>query len=192
MKQSRWNSRRVGALIAGVLLYLCFWGLGETSPGLFIRFLPPFTASSEGELYFWLSTALVLLPAGGLIGYGLSPLIWRAAQRAWRGLGQMDSRQLRLGLVVLFILAVALARVGRSLVLLDFPITDDEYAARFGGQVLAMGKMAVPVFEPLAALPTRFLFLHDGKLSGFDWPGIQVAWAVAEWTRSGTRSEERR
>src|SRR5713226_3520587 len=120
MNQSRWNSRRVGALIAGGLLYLGFWGLGETSPGLFIRFLPPFTSSSEGELYFWLSTALLVLPAGGLIGYGLSPFIWGGLQRAGRALGQMDSRQSRLGLVVLFILAVALARVGRALVLLDF------------------------------------------------------------------------
>ena len=186
MEQSRWNSGRVGALIAGLSLYLCFWGLWETAPGLFIRFLPPFTNSNEGELSFWLGAAILLLPAGGLIGYGLSPFIWGAVQRAWRALSQMDSRQSRLGLVVLFILAVALARVGRALVLLDFPITDDEYAARFGGQVLAMGKVAVTAFDPLAAFPTRFLFLHDGKLSGFDWPGIQVAWALAEWTRSGT------
>src|SRR5260370_32578382 len=97
----------------------------------------------------------------------------------------MGWRESRLALLVLFILGVALARVGRALVLLDFPITDDEYAARFGGQVLAMGQAAVPAFDPLAALPTRFLFLHEGKLSSFDWPGVQLAWAFSEWTRSG-------
>jgi len=185
MDNSRWNARRLSALAAGLALNACFWGLGETSPGLSIRFVAPFTNSNAGELQFWLGVSLLLLPSGALIGYALRPAIWETVQRTSHALARMTSRQWQLGLSALFLLAVAAARIGRAIFLLDFPITDDEYAARFGGQALAMGKAAVAAFDPLAALPSRFLFLHHGKLTSFDWPGIQVAWALSEWTRSG-------
>jgi hypothetical protein len=185
MVHPAWNARRLLALSAGLLCYASFWGLGETTPGLSVRFVAPFTNSNAGELQFWLGSALLLLPGGALLGYALYPFIWESAQRARRALAEMNSRQLLLTLIALFVVAAAGARLGRAIFLLDYPITDDEYAARFGGQVLAMGKASVPAFEPLAALPTRFLFLRDGKLSAFDWPGIQLAWAFSEWTRSG-------
>ena len=185
MDRPGWNARRWVALAAGLLCYACFWGLGQTTPGLSIRFVAPFTNSNAGELQFWLGSALLVLPGGALLGYALHPFIWEAAQRARRALVEMDSRQLSLALVAIFAVAVAVARLGRAIFLLDYPITDDEYAARFGGQVLAMGQASVPAFDPLAALPTRFLFLHDGKLSAFDWPGVQLAWAFSEWTQSG-------
>src|SRR5262249_49759316 len=43
----------------------------------------------------------------------------------------------------------------------------------------------VPAFEPISALPSRYLLLLNGQLSSFDWPGAQVAWAFSELTRSG-------
>ena len=72
MDNSRWNARRLSALAAGLALNACFWGLGETTPGLSIRFVAPFTNSNAGELQFWLGVSLLLLPSGGLIGYALA------------------------------------------------------------------------------------------------------------------------
>jgi len=185
MDKSRWNATRLSALVAGLALYACFWGLGETAPGLSIRFVAPFTNSNAGELQFWLGMSLMLVPSGALLGYALHAPIWEIFQRLRRAISAIDSRRQLLALAALFLVAVAAARIGRSIFLLDYPITDDEYAARFGGQILAMGKATVPAFEPPSALPNRFLFLHDGKLSAFDWPGVQLAWALSELTRSG-------
>src|SRR5712692_11214720 len=95
MDRPGWNARRWVALAAGLLCYACFWGLGQTTPGLSIRFVAPFTNSNAGELQFWLGSALLLLPGGALLGYALHPVIWEAAQRARRALVEMDSRQLR-------------------------------------------------------------------------------------------------
>ena len=185
MNSSKSHAPRLGALAAGLALNACFWGLGETTPGLSIRFVAPFTNSNAGELQFWLGVSLLLVPGGALLGYALHPSIWETFRRLRRTLAEMDSRGQLLTMAAFFLVVVASARIGRAIFLLDYPITDDEYAARFGGQILAMGKATVPAFEPLAALPTRFLFLHDGKLSAFDWPGVQLAWALSELTRSG-------
>src|SRR5260370_3709482 len=114
MDRPGWNARRGVALAAGLLCYACFWGLGQTTPGLSIRFVAPFTNSNAGELQFWLGSALLVLPGGALLGYALHPFIWEAAQRARRALVEMDSRQLSLALVAIFAVAVAVARLGRD------------------------------------------------------------------------------
>src|SRR5262249_50858947 len=145
----------------------------------------PFTNSNAGELQFWLGVSLLLVPSGALLGYALHAPIWEAFQHVRGAIHKIDSRRRLLAWAALFLVIVAAARIGRAIFLLDYAITDDEYAARFGGQILAMGKATVPAFEPLSALPTRFLFLHDGKLSAMDWPGVQLAWALSELTRSG-------
>src|SRR5258707_3930923 len=128
MDRPGWNARRWVALAAGLLCYACFWGLGQTTPGLSIRFVAPFTNSNAGELQFWLGSALLLLPGGALLGYALHPVVWEAAQRARRALLEMDSPQVSLALIAIFAIAVAAPRLGRPLFLLDLPITDAEYA----------------------------------------------------------------
>jgi hypothetical protein len=46
-----------------------FVGLSETLAGLTIVFRDGFTASSPGEVYFWLGHALLLFPGACLLGY---------------------------------------------------------------------------------------------------------------------------
>lgn len=179
-------ARKKVAAAAGVILFAAFFGLTRTAPGLRISFLAPFTRSNAGEVYFWLGHALLLFPGTCLIGYALANSTGGALQKLWNRVERCTSRERALGLAAVFICAAALARIGRWLFLQDFPVTDDEYAAMFGGQVLSLGKLAVPMLQPIDALPTRFLYLRDGMLTSFDWPGIQIAWAIAEWTRTGT------
>src|SRR5258708_24000730 len=124
MDRPGWHARRWVALAAGLLCYACFWGLGQTTPGLSIRFVAPFTNSNAGELQFWLGSALLLLPGRALLGDALHPVVWEAAQRALRALLEMDSRQVSLALIAIFAIAVSAAPLGRALFLLAYPITD--------------------------------------------------------------------
>ena len=97
----------------------------------------------------------------------------------------MSRRKTVLGLVAIFLLAVAVARIGRIAVLYDLPFTDDEYAVEFGGHIMATGHVTAPRSLPEAAIPTLGLFLKDGHISRADWPGAQAVWAIAELTRLG-------
>ena len=173
------------ALILGSFLFLTFFGLTQTATRLNITFHPPFTYSSPGEVYFWLAHALLLFPGACLIGYALSPLLSSHLRQVWVRVEGMSSREKIVALVVGFVLVTALARVLHSIVMLDFPFTDDEYATKFGGQVLAMGRLKVPAPQPLQAFPNLFLYVKDGMITSFDWPGVLAAWAIAEFTGLG-------
>lgn len=173
------------ALAACTALFLSFFSLSQTKTGLSVTFHPPFTAFSPGELLFWLGFILLLIPGALLLGYGLSP--WSAPQieKIWIRLRSLNRKQLYVSLSLLFILAVSSARISHLLILRDYPITDDEYATRFGGQVLALGQISVPQPEPIDAFSTLFLFQKEKAITSVDWPGVVAAWAVSEWTGTG-------
>jgi dolichyl-phosphate-mannose-protein mannosyltransferase len=177
---NRWVS-----LLAGCFLVLVFFGLSKTRPGLRITFLPPLSASSPGELYFWLGHALLLFPASCLLGAALTDVIGPRLIRLRDEIARLGPRDLRLGGLILFLVAISVARVGRSVVLYDFPITDDEYATQFGGYIFATGRAAARLILPADAIPTLGLFYHDGFVSRADWPGAQAVWALGELTRLG-------
>ena len=176
---------RAVCLLTGCFLVLVFFGLSMTAPGFRITFRPPLSQSSPGEIYFWLGHALLLFPASCLIGVGLSDVIGSRLRRLWDEIGRLGPRDLRLGGLALFLLAVALARTGRVLVLYDFPITDDEYATQFGGYILETGRVAARLILPPNAIPSLGLFYHDGFVSRADWPGAQAVWALGELSRLG-------
>src|SRR6185503_1706838 len=98
---------------------------------------------------------------------------------------RLGSRELILGALVLFLIALAVARLGRSLVLYDFPISDDEYATQFGGYLFATGRTATPLTLPENAIASLGFYLKDGFISRADWPGAQAIWALGELTRLG-------
>jgi hypothetical protein len=177
---NRWVS-----LLGGCFLVLVFFGLSMTAPGLRITFRPPLSASSPGEIYFWLGHALLLFPASCLLGAGLANVIGPRLLRLREEIARLPPRDLRLGALVLFLLAVALARIGRSLVLYDFPITDDEYATQFGGYIFATGQAAARLILPPGAIPTLGLFYNEGFVSRADWPGAQAIWALGELSGLG-------
>ncbi len=177
---------RAVASLAGCFLIVAFSGLAETTPGLRITFHTALTASSPGELYFWLGHALLLFPASCLLAYGLMPLLGPWIVRGWAGINALDRRELAVGLVTIVAIGVAVARLGRLAVLLDFPMTDDEYAVQYGGRIMASGHATTPLRLPEAALPSLFLYIKNGVVSVGDWPGAQAVWAMAELTRLGS------
>ena len=176
---------RIVAILVGLFLILVFFGLSMTAPGLRITFKPPLTASSPGEVYFWLGHALLLFPASCLIGFGVAGTLGPLLGHAGHHIDRLSRREIGLAILALFLLTVALARVGRFLILYDFPLTDDEYATQFGGYIFSTGHVAVKQALPLDALPSLGLFYRDGMVSRADWPGAQAVWAIGELTRLG-------
>ncbi len=122
---------RLVAGLAGGFLIFVFFGLHNTAAGLRITFHTALNASSPGEILFWLGHALLLFPASCLLGYSVAPVLGPALARFWASLTALSRPERALGLVALFVLAAAVARVGRFLVLYDRPFTDDEYAVEF-------------------------------------------------------------
>ncbi len=182
---ARFRKEHIAALFAGGLFFLTFFGLTETASALVITFASPMTYASPGEALFWLGHALLLFPGACLIGFGLSPWLAPRLLKAWQLAEGMDRRTRTAVVLIIFLFAAGAARLSHRVILCDDPITDDEYATQFGGQVLAMGKASVPAPEPWEAFSTLFLTVQDGKVTSFDWPGVQVAWAVSEITHSG-------
>ena len=185
LPRAEFRKEHVLALVSGALFFLAFFGLTETASGLAITFLSPMTYASPGELLFWLGHALLLFPGACLIGFGLSPWLAPRLLKAWQLADGMDRRTRTAVALIIFLFAAGAARLSHAVVLADYPVTDDEYATRFGGQVLAMGKVAVPSPEPWEAFSTLFLISQDGKTTSFDFPGVQVAWAISEITHTG-------
>ena len=176
---------RLVSVAVGAWLILCFYGLAMTAPGLRITFRPPLTASSPGEIYFWLGHALLVFPASCLIGFGLSGWIGPVLDRLRDEVRRPGPRELALGAVTLGLIALAIARVGRALFFYDLPFTDDEYATQFGGYIFATGRAAAPLLLPPNAIPTLGLYYHDGLVSRADWPGAQAIWALGELSGAG-------
>lgn len=173
------------ARVAGYFLVLAFVALGATSNGLKITFHDTQTTSSPGEFNFWLGHAFLLFPACLLIGYGFGPALGGLVRRTAALARAWTPRERTLAIAALTCVAVAAARIGRALFLLDLPITDDEYAVEFGGRILASGHLMVRLPLLREALPDLFLLFRDGAVGSFDWPGGLVISAIAELTRLG-------
>jgi hypothetical protein len=86
---------------------------------------------------------------------------------------------------VVFVAALLFYRIGRIVVLRGYPVTDDEFSARFGGQVLSLGRWMLGVPTDFDAYPQLYLFLRRGMITSFDWLGPQLAWAFGELTHTG-------
>jgi Dolichyl-phosphate-mannose-protein mannosyltransferase len=178
--KAHWLSFSVGAI-----LFLAFFGLPQTATTLSISIRIPFTWSSSGEVLFWLAHALLLVPGACLIGYGLSPWVSRSLRNAWDRAESVDGNKKFLTMAALAIMLVLIAGLSHRVILSGYPITDDEYATKFGGQVLALGKTMIPMPVPFEPFPKLFLFEREGKITSFDWLGPQLIWAISEITRSG-------
>lgn len=184
-KSTHVSSGRTLALAAAGFLILVFFGLRMTTPGLRITFHPPLSASSPGEVYFWLGHALLLFPASCLLGYAFAPFLGPQLVRLRATINSLTRRELTLGFLALLAIAVAVARLGRFTFLHDFPFTDDEYAAQYGGHIMASGHAKALLGVPKAAISSLGLYFRDGYVSTGDWPGGQAVWAIGELTRLG-------
>ncbi len=173
------------ARIAGAAFVAVFFGLNRAGNGFRIDCFPDFSVISQGELMLWTGHALLLLPGAALLGVGFSSQIARLLRWSVSRCEALRGAGLVVGLIVLFLAATGVARLGNALVFQGHPVTDDEYAVKFGGQVLASGAIAVPEPGFVAAMPTRYFHFRDGMMTSMDWLGPQVVWAIAETTRTG-------
>jgi hypothetical protein len=173
------------ARIAGYVSFLLFFGLGASSNGLHVTFHDSQTTSSPGELNLWLGHALLLFPGSLLIGYGFAEPLHRLIAGVVERVRTLGPRERIAGVIGMTLLTVAIARVGHAVFLLDFPITDDEYAVDFGGRILASGHVMAHLALPRDALPDLFLYFRDGAVGSFDWIGGQAIAAVAHLTGLG-------
>jgi hypothetical protein len=176
---------RLIAVFTGLCFVEAFQGLVFTQDGIFISFGAPFTRSSPGELRMWLGQAMLLLPGGLLIGWGIAPELVRFTRLVYARLSALDAPNGRALSALLGVAAVPIARASNAFFTRGFPITDDELAAQFGGRILANGALTIPSLPLRGLIPEKFLLETNGRVTSFDWIGIQAAWAIAERTGLG-------
>lgn len=167
--------------LLGGFLILAFFSLSQSMVGLGVHYYGPLGYESGPELNLWLSYILLLFPGLFLtIDYFLKdrPEFFKPVSGALNSLAPKDWKIL---VALLGIYAFIMASVGNDLVLMGYPITDDEIGARFGGQILAHGHLMAPVREPLKALIHPFMFIKDGFYTSFEQPGVSAVWALGEW-----------
>jgi len=173
---------RLGPLLAGTLLLVIYAQLPVNQPfdsqaGVFLGWI------SANELRFWLAHFVFAVPGFMLLALGLEPRLRATLQRTWRALDALSPRAW-LGLSAAFAaVLVGVAVAGRSLFLLDLPITDDELAVDFGARILARGRLAVPVLQPDGSFTQIYTHRHGGLVTSFDYPGVLLFRALSLATR---------
>ncbi len=170
--------------IAAIAFYLGFFAMGQTVTGMEVRFVPPWNRMVAGELNFWMAATYFLLPAGILAGLALERWTVPACSRLTDVLDRMDVRKWALTVASCGLLSLLLFWLLHEVVLLGTTITDDENSARFGGQVLAMGKTWAAMSPMHEHFPHHFILAKDGAWSSTDFTGVQLAWAISELTRT--------
>ena len=173
------------ALLAGVLLVAAFVGLDRTTVGMHVGFFPIWGNSTPGELLFWLGFVVLLSPGSLLVGWSVAPFFSGPVETLWARCNALSSSQWRLLVIGVGGAVTVLALVGHFLVLGGFPFTDDEYAVRLGGRILAGGMSMAEVPDGFAAYPSFFLMVQDGMYTSMDWLGGLLAWSLAEVTGTG-------
>ena len=173
---------RAALVVVGALLLLAAPSLSTTVTGTHVTSGRAFTWVGAGELLFALGVCLLSVPGAVLVVAGLGP--WAGALQA-RVLGVVDDvvaerRRRVVGVAAVAVFACVAFRAGQAVLLLDLSIADDENSARFGGQLLAMGRCFAPAPAPHGMFSHRFEFVRDGLHTSMEWLGVQLAWALAE------------
>lgn len=176
---------RLGPCLGGLALLAAFAGITTvvdvgSVAGRGLQYVAP------GESLFWLAHALLATPGILLLAWGWSPRLEPAVDRLKQRLALSSSTRWRAGAAAYFAVLFLLAAAGRSVVLLDLPITDDENSVAFGGKMMARGQLSVPVIEPDGAFQQLFLYRREGRVSSMDFPGAIAVAALGEATRLGS------
>ena len=163
------SNLRVGPLLVGALLLLVYIKLAQLQPyqsnaGRSFLFL------SADELRFWLAHWLLATPGIILIAVAHGS---RGLRSAWNRLLALTPRGWRICALCYFGLLTALAVAGRSVFLLDLPITDDENVVVFGARMLLNGELSVPILQPEGTFTEAFTYRYAGRVSALAYPGAQ-------------------
>ena len=175
--------RNLPYALGGLCLLAAAWGLQFSITGTAFIYSGALSQSLPGALNFWLAYLLLILPGALLLGYWAGPAVNTALSRTAAALDGLDVRTSVLLWVLLACGAVLLADLGFREITAGYPLTDDEWVARFGGQILATGRLGVELDPADTLSPLRFTTpLADGRITSFEWLGGQLAWAAAELT----------
>lgn len=167
-----------------VAMIAAFFGLSETDPGIRIGFFPSWTNSTTGELYVWLAIPFLIFPAFFLAADSISDTLLHLQSKLTRLIEVFGQRSRTLA-VSAFLGLLGLMVLGNHFIFHGYPFTDDEWGAMYGGQLLALGKLAEPKPAYFKALPSLFLYVKDGMMTSFDWFGALVPWAISEFLGLG-------
>ncbi len=170
---------RIGAVIGFQASY------GPPMPGTPEKLPSAFLYTAGSEYRFWLAHLAFAIPAALLIGWGLAPRLAPALRRMVTRIDHATPRTWMYAGIALFVFVAASSVIGRAIVLLGMPITDDENAVTFGAKILASGHLRVPVLQPAGAYPDLFTFIRDGQVSAMDFPGVLAFAALAIKTHLG-------
>jgi hypothetical protein len=188
--------RSVLAVAAGCLFVAAFYEIEQTVIGRHISFGGSWAEAPRSQIYFWVAATFLLLPGAACIAAGLV----RPFATAFFGEGGVggeggkvapeqatkpESRRAGALAAVAGVVATVVFAILNRTVFLEFPFTDDEWGARFGGELLADGTVAVPAPEWFPLIPDLFLHLREGFVTSFDWLGAMVPWAIANATGAG-------
>ena len=176
------RNRSIVVPLAGatlVLIYILLSGIQpyQSTAGRNFHFISP------DELRFWLAHWMLATPGIMLIAVDQGSHTFRYV---WRRLLSLPSRQWHLVGLCYFGALAGLAVAGRSVFLLNLPITDDENTVLFGAQMWLNGELSVPILEPDGAFTQAFTYRHAGRTSAMAFPGDILFRAVSLATGLGT------
>lgn len=168
----------MGLMVVGAVLIASFFSLSMSLQGLGVSYIGASGFESQKELNFWLATVLLLSPGAFCLMWPLRERLQNAVTLVGNYWNELDPRDRKTFLILFFLLAALVARVGHGVILKGFPITDDEIGARVGGQVWATGQLMAPIWEPFSAYMHPFMFVKNGAYTSFELPGVLAVWGL--------------
>lgn len=189
------SGSRLAALVTGLLMAGAYFRLHETVV-FRMEMGKSFLLINTRESLFWLSHYLLLVPGLLLVAWAIAPRLARLARaRRLRSGGQNSGRsrpgrEIRLstgarrilwaagfGLCLLFV-----SWLGRSLFLLDLPITNDEYTILFGAKIVLEGAVTAPDIPAEYGFSMPWIYRGDSRIASMDFPGTILLTALAIWS----------
>jgi hypothetical protein len=164
------DSIRSGPSLAGIGLLSLYAAM--TGPlGFGITAARELAYVAPHEAIFWLAHALFAIPGVLLLAYGVTPRVAMPVAAAYRRTTALVQEHPRLAASAYFLVLLAVALVGRRVILMGLPITDEENSVYFGAQVVASGRLFAPTPQPPEAFDFWFMLRRDGYLTSMDFPG---------------------
>jgi len=145
----------------------------------------PFVYVTGSEYRFWIAHLVFAIPGALLIAWGLAPRLAPVLRRLAARIDAAPPRTWWIAAIGLGLFLFAFSAIGRSIVFLDRPLTDDENAVTFGAQIIASGRLSAPVLEPAGSYPDLFTFVRNGRVSSMDFPGVLFFAALGIVTHLG-------
>ena len=111
----------------------------------------PFVYVAGSEYRFWLAHLVFAIPGALLIAWGLAPRLTPAIRRLVARIDAAPPRTWWIAAAGLAVFLIALSAIGRSVVLLGLPLTDDENAVTFGAKAISTAQFRL--LKPTRSTP---------------------------------------